>query len=192
MARRPTPPKPEAPLLTPDQMRRRVERLQGCIRDLEAFDPQSVQKRYGIPEVIALEASIKDALAAAFGEGTPAFLRYRLAASLDNGPHTARVGDAFGRVPQIDYDARDAQDARRYLAEGKQRSIALLQKAVQSIEAEIADREDVARHVGAVVGTSETKVRSRRVFIVHGHEGEPREAVAGFLAENRLHARNSR
>jgi hypothetical protein len=71
--------------------------------------------------------------------------------------HTARVGDAFGRGPRIDYDARDAQDARRYLAEGKQQSIALLQKAVQSIEAAIADQEDVARHIGAAVGTSKLK-----------------------------------
>ena len=127
---------------------------------------------------MALEAAIKDALAAAFGDATPAYLRYRRAASLDNGPHMARVGNAFGRGPQIDYDAQEAQEARRYLADGKQQSVALLQQAVQTLEAEIADEEASAR---PMVAEAEAKAISRKIFIVHGHEGEPREAVAGFL-----------
>lgn len=61
---------------------------------------------------------IGEALAAAFGDGTPTFNRYRVAAKLDHGPHVMRTGPAFGRGPQIDYDARDA---RRYFAEGKER-----------------------------------------------------------------------
>ena len=55
---------PAAHVLTPDQKRRRIERLKNCIHELEKFDPQRVQKRYEIPQVMALEASIKDALAA--------------------------------------------------------------------------------------------------------------------------------
>jgi hypothetical protein len=140
MARRPAP-QPEPPVLTVQQKRRRVERLQNCIRDLEAFDPQKVQKRYGVPEVMALEAAIDEALSAAFGHGSPAYDRYKRAASLDSGPHIARMGSAFGRGPQIDYDARDAQEARRYLAEGKEQSIALLQQAIRTLEDEIADQE---------------------------------------------------
>jgi hypothetical protein len=47
MVRRPTPPpKPERPNLTVEQKRRRIERLQKCIQELEAFDPQTVQKRF--------------------------------------------------------------------------------------------------------------------------------------------------
>lgn len=45
------PPKTRAPSLTVEQSRRRIERLQNCIRELEDFEPQEVQKRYGIPEV---------------------------------------------------------------------------------------------------------------------------------------------
>jgi hypothetical protein len=51
-------------------MRRRIERLQRCIDELEAFDPQKVQKRYREPEVMRLEAMIDEALSAAFGHGT--------------------------------------------------------------------------------------------------------------------------
>src|SRR5450432_3006040 len=78
---RPTkPPKPKAPILTAEQKRRRIERLKKCIRDLQAFDPQKVQKRFGEPEVFALEAAIDKALASAFGQGTSAYMRYNRAA----------------------------------------------------------------------------------------------------------------
>jgi predicted nucleotide-binding protein len=153
--------------------------LQDCIRALEEFDPQKVQKRYGIPEVMELEASIKGALAAAFGDGTPAYNRYRSAASLDNGPHFARTGDAFGRGPQIDYDARDAQEARQYLTEGKQRSIGLLQEAIRALEYEIADQKQQAQT--APTASPSPTARPREVFVVHGHDEGAREAVARFL-----------
>jgi hypothetical protein len=132
---------PQPPILTVEQMRRRIERLENCIRDLEAFDPQTVQKRYGVPEVEALEAAIDDALAAAFGHRTHSYNRYKDAADLDNGPHVVRVQPAFGRGPMIDYDAQEAHEARRYFADGKQRSIALVRQAIRALEADIADKE---------------------------------------------------
>jgi hypothetical protein len=87
--RRPVPPpKPKAPVLTVGQKRRRIERLQKCMQRLEAFDPNKVQRRLGVPEVLALEAAIDKALSSAFGYGTPAYIRYNLAATLDPGPIT--------------------------------------------------------------------------------------------------------
>jgi predicted nucleotide-binding protein len=177
--RRPPPSKPEPPVLTTEQLLKRIERLEDCVRALDKFDPQTVQKRYGIPEVLELEASIKGALAAAFGDGTPAYNRYSDAASLDNGPHFMRTGNAFGRGPQIDYDAREAQEARKYLAEGKERSVRLLQDAMRALEYEIADREQPLQAV-PTAPTSPT-ARPREVFVVHGHDEGAREAVARFL-----------
>lgn len=136
----------QPPVLTVDQKRRRIERLDNCIRDLEAFDPQTAQKRYGIPEVEALEAAIDDALAAAFGHGTHSYNRYKDAATLDNGPHTVRIQPPFGRGPAINYEYQEAQEARQYLTEGKQRSIALLRQAIRSLEADIADQEQSVSH----------------------------------------------
>jgi len=81
--------RPQAPILTVDQMRRRIDRLNNCIRDLEIFDPQTVQKRYGIPEVMALEAAIDEACQRRSGHGTPAYNRYKDAALLDRGLHIA-------------------------------------------------------------------------------------------------------
>jgi hypothetical protein len=84
MARRPAPPpKPKSPILTVGQKRRRIERLQKCITNLEAFDPEKARKR--APAVLELEASIDKALSSAFGYGTPAYLRY------NDAPHWTRA-----------------------------------------------------------------------------------------------------
>jgi hypothetical protein len=85
MARRSVPPpRPKTPILTVGQKRRRIERLQKCIANLEAFDPQKARKQ--APAVLALEAAIDKALSSAFGYGTPAYLRYTEAATLDPSP----------------------------------------------------------------------------------------------------------
>src|SRR5271169_1619382 len=92
MARRSVPPpKPKSPILTVGQKRRRIERLQKSITSLEAFDSQKVRKRFGNPEVLTLEAAIDKALSSAFGYGTPAYMRYNQAATLDPSPNT-RIG----------------------------------------------------------------------------------------------------
>jgi hypothetical protein len=44
------PPKPKCPVLTVGQKQRRIARLQKCMQRLDAFDPQKVQRRVGVPE----------------------------------------------------------------------------------------------------------------------------------------------
>src|SRR6202049_963253 len=145
MARRSVPPpKPRPPVLTAGQKRRRIERLQKCITSLEAFDSQKVRKRFGNPEVVTLEAAIDEALSSAFGYGTPAYLRYNQAATLDPDPLVTNatrspvlrpVGGGPGRQ-----DAK-AHEVRQNFSENKERSIALLRKAIGTLEDEIADAE---------------------------------------------------
>src|SRR5580693_4850860 len=90
MARRSVPPaKPKTPILTVGQKRRRIERLRKCVTSLEAFDPQKVHNR--APAVLELEAAIDKALSTAFGYGTPAYLRYNEAATLDPSPLLAEA-----------------------------------------------------------------------------------------------------
>ncbi len=173
---------PQPPELTADQIRRRIERLRKCIADLEAFDPQQVQKRYNISEVVTLEASIKDALGTAFEYGTPRFNLYKGAADLDQGPHTMRVAPAFGRVSTPDYDAQEAHEARKYLSEGKRRSISLLEQAIRTLEDDVADAE-LPAPTKVTSRTTASKPLNRKVFVVHGHDEGAREAVARFLAQ---------
>jgi hypothetical protein len=179
MARRAAPPTPERPVLTADQMRRRIERLQNCLQELEALDLEKVQKRDGDPEVMRIEAAIEDALSAALGHGTPAYNRYWDAASLDKGPRTMRIEPMWRGGGSGNYDGHDVQEARQYLAEGKQRSAALLRQAIRALEDDIADLEP-----NIVAAPSRAAVPQRdlsKVFLVHGHDEGAREAVARFL-----------
>jgi predicted nucleotide-binding protein len=182
MARRPTPP-PQPPTLTPAQIRRRIERLQKCIGEVQAFDPQKVQKRYNITEVVALEASIKDALAAAFGHDTPRFNFYKDAADLDQGPPPVlSISPVFGRgAPSEEEQVRDA---RKYLTEGKERSIQLLQRAISALEDDIAVLEEAS----ASPVTESRSLPSNKVFVVHGHDEAALQTVARFLEQLGLEA----
>ena len=145
MARRSAlPPKPKSPILTIGQKRRRVERLQKCVTSLEAFDPQKARKR--APMVLALEAAIDKALSSAFGYGTPTYLRYNQAAILDPSPLLTNATVRSAVVPPVGGSARNAakaQETRQHFSENKERSIALLRKAISTLEEEIADAEPV-------------------------------------------------
>src|SRR5271163_1240040 len=152
MARRSVPPpKPKSPILTVGQKRRRIERLQKCIANLEALDPQKARKR--APAVLALEAAIDKALSSAFGYGTPAYLRYNQAATLDPSP---LITNATLRSPLLHpvggpsvggpgrHDAK-AHGAQQHFSENKERSITLIRKAISALEDEIADAEPVVK-----------------------------------------------
>ncbi len=141
MARRSVPPPgPKPPILSVGQKRRRIERLQKCITNLEAFDHQKVRKRSGNPEVATLEAAIGKALSSAFGRGTPAYVRFDLAATLHGPLITNAALPSSGRRRVGGQGRRDAQvqEARQYFSEGKERSIALLREAIGTLESEIA------------------------------------------------------
>jgi hypothetical protein len=144
MARRSTPPaKPKTPILTVGQKRRRIERLRTCITKLEAFDPQKAHNR--APAVLELEAAIDKALSSAFGYGTPAYLRYNEAATLDPSPLFANVTVRAPVSSPSGPTRRDAkvQEARQQFSVNKARAIALLQNAIRTLEEEIADAEPV-------------------------------------------------
>jgi hypothetical protein len=144
MARRSAPPpKPKTPTLTVGQKRRRLERLQKCVTRLEAFDPQKARKR--APAVLELEAAIDKALASAFGYGTPAYMRYNEAATLDPSPLLTNVAVRAPARPvggSVQHEAK-VQETRQQFSENKERAIALLQSAIRQLEEEITTAEPV-------------------------------------------------
>jgi predicted nucleotide-binding protein len=169
--------KPERPFHTVDQKRVDIDRLSRRMKELEEFDPHSVSKRFGDPNVTAIETAIDETLAAVFGHGTVEYNRYSGATRLDHGPVTLTpdwIG-ARGGGPRD-----DKPEARRYIAEGKQQALSLLRQAVRGLteEIELAEPDDPPESIGDARPTSS---RSDKVFIVHGHEEAPREAVARFL-----------
>jgi predicted nucleotide-binding protein len=178
MARRPTPPpKPDRPDLTVEQKRRCIDRLNKRIEELEAFDPQTVQKRFP-PEVTALQNAIDEALSAAFGHGTVEYSRYSSAARLDQGPTFVQLGLGFRGGGQDD----GTHQARQYLAEGKQESIVLLGQAIRTLQDEIADQEHEASSAPPTHAAAPVPL-SCKVFLVHGRDNDAKNEVARFLSK---------
>jgi hypothetical protein len=170
MARRPVPPpKPRTPNFTIGQKRRRIERLEKCVRELRAFDPHKARKR--APAVLALEVAIDKALSSAFGYGTTAYLRYNEAATLDPSPLLTDVTRRSSVQAPVGgpmrHDAK-AEETRRHFSENKERSITLLRNAINTLEEEIADAlpvesaplEAMPKPVAAVARESEAGPRA--------------------------------
>ncbi len=182
MARRSTPPKPERPALTVEQKRRGIARLQQRIKELEAFDPQSVQRRFTDPNVTALETAIAGTLSAIFGHGTVEYDRYEMATRLDHGPVSMVADLDFGGGSSR---RDDSHEARQYVAEGKQQAIVLLRQAIQSIEEEIED-QDQDQAPSPIRRAPPRKLS--KVFVVHGHDEAALHSVARFLEQLGLDA----
>jgi predicted nucleotide-binding protein len=72
----------------------------------------------------------------------------------------------------------EAADARRYVEKGKSEALALLRQAAKTIEEEI---EFGAPSSPTAIESNAPPQFSRKVFIVHGRDDGPREAVARFL-----------
>jgi hypothetical protein len=166
MARRSAPPpKPRTPMLTVGQKRRRIERLQKCVTNLEAFDPQKARKR--APAILELEAAIDKALSSAFGYGTIAYLRYTEAATLDPSPLLTSVAvraPAKAVGGPVRHDAK-VQETRQHFSESKTRAITLLQQAIRSLEEEIAQAEPMlpaeqAKQTPGIVADAEPEPKS--------------------------------
>jgi hypothetical protein len=166
MARRSAPPpRPRTPILTVGQKRRRIERLQKCVASLESFDPQKVRKR--APAILELEAAIDKALSSAFGYGTPVYLRYTEAATLDPSPLLTNVAirapaKAVGGPAR--HDAK-VQETRQHFSDNKTRAIALLHQAIRSLEEEISQAEpklraEKAKQTPAVIADAKPEPKS--------------------------------
>jgi hypothetical protein len=143
-----SPPRSVLPVSTSEQSYR-AERFRICIERLEAFDPNKVRGRIGVPEVVTLEAGIDNALSATFGYGTPSYFRFNLAARLDSGPLVTSAALESAVLSSVsgpgNYDERAVQEARRYFSKGKTRSIALLQEAIRTLDADLSDARAVSR-----------------------------------------------
>jgi predicted nucleotide-binding protein len=66
-----------------------------------------------------------------------------------------------------------------YLAAGKEKAIKLLEQAVRSLQEKLEDSVADATRASTVKEVEHSK--SRKIFIVHGRDNGPKEAVARFL-----------
>jgi predicted nucleotide-binding protein len=175
MAKRPATPQRHQANLSLDQIERAVPRLGKRIAALEAFDPSKLQQR-NAPEIAALEASIEETLTEVFGRDSFEYQRYGRAAHLDSGPVSLGTGFGRGGGPDLSF--------RRYIEEGKQRSIALLKQAIAGLNerAEELTASNLPVEERELIDERLPPAElPRKVFIVHGHDEASRETVARFL-----------
>ena len=146
-------------------MRTQISRIKRVIGELQDFDPKTIQDRSDV-RIISLEVSIDQVLTDAFGSG-PERQLYVGAANLDRAPLV------MGGTP--------LPEVVQGLIKGKDHAIALLNRAIQSLEDKIADVGDTAV---AVVPTE----FSKDVFIVHGRDDPAKTEVARLIERSGLNA----
>lgn len=163
MARSKQPATPQPAQLSVEDMKRGIARLQKRLAALEAFDPQSLSVSDPYGTVRPLETDIESALIETFGHESIEYRRFKEAATLaewplnfmNETPHTRKV---------------------QGVAQARTQAIQLLTAAINLLDERMAD-----------AGSTTTSpavppiAASRRIFVVHGHDNEPKEAVARYL-----------
>jgi Predicted nucleotide-binding protein containing TIR-like domain len=158
--------------LTQNTLRQALADLQKSLKRYRS-STRSVIEQYNIPHVEQLSAAIDDALVRTFGVETIEYERYRHASDFDNGPHNY----AF-HVP--------INEVQKSLARSRASSIALLKQALENLNDRLAEAKVMA--VEERDASAASVIKSRKVFVVHGRQDGPREAVARFLEKIGLEA----
>jgi uncharacterized protein (TIGR02391 family) len=121
---RPTTP-PSEPELTRDHIDKGIARFRRRLAELEGFNPDEIRDRKD-PSIATLEVAIEEALADAFGRGTPAYMNYSDAIKLDT------LGLRI-------YGTIAPQEIVEGFRRGKARSVALLNQAIASLQEKLAE-----------------------------------------------------
>lgn len=155
-----TRPTPQRATLTPDQIRRGIERLRGVLAAVEGYATSGIKEKRPA-DLLALAGRVKEALEKTFGLGSTQYKHFGPAAGLD----VQMIHRMNGEMDHWEY-VRDVEKNR-------QNSIGLLNEAIRSLEEDLEDAPAIA---------SATPLElSRNVFVVHGHDEGARESVARYL-----------
>ncbi|RDJ12428.1 TIR domain-containing protein [Rhizobium grahamii] len=165
MAKRVTETTPQKAVLTVSQMERGIHRLQRRLEDVKAFDPNTLDREDPSSTVRPLSNSIETALAETFDHGTIEYNRFRSASRFEWPLNYINPTPHHQKVAAV--------------AEDRLRSIQLLESAISLLQERLEEEGPASK----VMGTPSRPDRkaSKRIFIVHGHDNEPKEAVARFL-----------
>lgn len=138
-------------------------RLKERVEALRAFDLSIITTPATPPEIGALQTAIDRTLSQAFKPPSRDYDRYADATKL-----TPQFMVAFEGYPA-------AKDYRESIATKIQNSVHLLEEAIEALNEEIADEEEIPVNAPASSTSPDT------VFVVHGHDEKEMQTVARFL-----------
>lgn len=167
-------PAPDIHVLSPDQIKRRLRELDEHIGSLRAYDVRAdrgMDSDREAPALVALQMRIRDTLVRCFGYNT---VRYR---NFETAGHLY----AFGGRSRL-FSSQSTVEAllQKERQENIDRAIVFLESAQTALQADLDDSTHQLSVVTDELARLPTPL-SRRVFVVHGHDGEAREMVARFL-----------
>ena len=79
------------------------------------------------------------------------------------------------------YHKTPIAEVQEAVGKSRERSMALLEQAIEGLQEQVAEIPEHHSAGAIAVGPAAKHVETNRVFIVHGHDGEAREAVARFV-----------
>jgi uncharacterized protein (TIGR02391 family) len=150
---------PNTQILTADQMKHGIKRLEKLIEKVKAFDVSVITKRWS-PEVKALETDIDGTLSSVFGYNTIQYERYKDAGKLDRAVVTAQRQPSSGRGLGS-LNAYESQEARRHVTDGKERSTQLLKTAAEWLRDELEAVDAHAVPTAALVLTEQIGIHPK-------------------------------
>jgi predicted nucleotide-binding protein len=170
MAKRPTEPTYRPADLSVEQIERAIPRIERRIADLKGLNISHMRERGG-HEIQGIKVSIEQTLEDIFGAYSTEYKRFSPAAILYGGPIAISRGQGI--------------DHRPYYEKSRLSSIALLENAILGLKERKADLDERSTVVEetALVQIEDVPEFSRRIFVVHGRDGEHRETVARFLQQ---------
>lgn len=146
-----------------DDMAKAITVIKRRVDELQQFDPKAAS----IDQVAALERSIEETLDRLFTRGSNDYHRFADAGQLDSGPIS--LTPEFARAPR---------NTVQYLTEGKASALATLNLAIRTLQERIDDAEPASN---APASKQRQPADSESIFVVHGHDGEVKNAVARFI-----------
>lgn len=162
-----------AQILTADEIRSAIARLNKRIAELRAIDLSSINE-WRPDSLVALEASIEQTLDRAFGSGTADRQRYASAASLTYSEYVSIF--VIGGPPQ---PKTPMSEVRAAIGGNIGRAVTLLSQAIEGLSEDLAHLPDTHPNVLPKLN----QAASTKVFIVHGHSETARETVARFVQQ---------
>lgn len=148
--------------LTQNEIRRGLDRLEKAYTAMQNLDPKQIDAGDPWALLRPLTQQVTTALTETFGHESVEFDRFRLAQSFD---YTLSLGNEFPHDLKIVQVSKD-----------RLRNLHLLQAAIDLLKDRLVDSHDEQGSTSQMAQT-----HSNKIFVVHGHDQGPKEAVARFL-----------